>query len=183
MHQLITAPAGSNAPLRSPRSQQTDAGNLMKQRSTLAQHGAQFTGATPRAVNTNVLPSSASRTQFSLPAGQTLRQNIMSYTDTPFDQLIPPPLEINNTHRDDSVGIAIVVTGIVASFSVFARLGQRFASKSLGADDYAIIPAVVRHILSSRGCVLKCSSCSTSDGRRWRRTSTSTLVLANPSAT
>jgi len=106
----------------------------------------------------------------------------MSYTDTSFDQLIPPPLEINDTHADDSVGIAIIVTGTIASLSVFARLGQRFASKNLGADDYAVVPAVVRRLLSSRGCVLKCSSCSTSDGRRWRRTSTSTLVLANPSA-
>jgi hypothetical protein len=88
----------------------------------------------------------------------------MSYTDKPFDQLIPPPLEINDTHKDDSVGIAIIVTCVVASLSVFARLGHRFASKNLGADDYAIIPAVVRLMLFSRGCVLKCFSCCTSDG-------------------
>ena len=79
----------------------------------------------------------------------------MSYTNTPFDQLISLPLEMNDTHRDGLVGIAIIVTGIVTSLSVFARLGQRFASKNLGADDYAIISAVVRRILSLFGCALK----------------------------
>jgi hypothetical protein len=75
----------------------------------------------------------------------------MSYTATPFEQLIPPPLEIIDTHRDDSVGIAIIVLGIVATLSVVARLGERVSSKNIGADDYAIVPAVVRRIPYPRG--------------------------------
>ncbi|KAH7408178.1 hypothetical protein DE146DRAFT_785652 [Phaeosphaeria sp. MPI-PUGE-AT-0046c] len=70
----------------------------------------------------------------------------MSYTAKPFEELIPPPLEINDTNRDDSVAITIIVLGVVASLTVFARIWQRFATQSAGADDYAIVPALLLYI-------------------------------------
>lgn len=66
----------------------------------------------------------------------------MSYTNA--TNLIPLPLEIDNSHKDYSIAIAIIILGIVASCVVFARLGHRYLTGHLGVDDYAMIPAVVR---------------------------------------
>lgn len=66
------------------------------------------------------------------------------YGTTPFEELIPPPTAVNNTHRDTSIASAIIVLGILTTLIVFARLVQRHMSKNLGPDDYAIVPAVVR---------------------------------------
>lgn len=65
------------------------------------------------------------------------------YTDVPFEDLIPPPSEIDDTHRDTSIAAAIIVLGIISAFTVVARLGQRYVSRNLGPDDYAILPALV----------------------------------------
>lgn len=65
------------------------------------------------------------------------------YTDVPFGDLIPPPSHIDNAHRDTSIAAAIIVLGIIATISVVARLGQRYATRNLGPDDYAMLPALV----------------------------------------
>jgi len=70
----------------------------------------------------------------------------MSYAPIPIESLIPPPAEINDTHKDYSIAITIIVLGIITSLLVFARLAQRFVSKAVGADDYAMIPSLVWHI-------------------------------------
>lgn len=101
---------------------------------------------------------------------------------TPFDQRIPPPVDSKETHRDDSVGFIIIITEIVASLSDLARLAQKLGSKNLGADDFAIIPAVVPHILDSLKPKLNHRSHSTLDGRRWQYSSIFTPVSVNPSA-
>ncbi|KAL1870722.1 hypothetical protein Daus18300_005042 [Diaporthe australafricana] len=61
------------------------------------------------------------------------------YTDVPFEDLIPPPAQVDDTHRGTSVAAAIIVLGILTHIVVIARLCQRYASRNMGADDYAII--------------------------------------------
>lgn len=68
----------------------------------------------------------------------------MSYRNISSTGLIPPPIDINDTNKDYSIFISIVVTGVVASLAVVARLSQKYASRNMGLDDYAIIPALVR---------------------------------------
>ena len=70
----------------------------------------------------------------------------MSYVPVHVEELIPPPAEINDSHKDNSVVIAVIILGIVSSLTVFARLGQRYVSRNFGADDWAMIPAVVRDV-------------------------------------
>jgi hypothetical protein len=57
--------------------------------------------------------------------------------------LIPPPTQIDNTHRVYSIAITCIVLGILASITVVARLAQRLHAKSFGPDDFAIIPGLV----------------------------------------
>ncbi|KZZ87553.1 hypothetical protein AAL_08359 [Moelleriella libera RCEF 2490] len=54
--------------------------------------------------------------------------------------LTPPPAAVNNSHKVYSDAIAIIVLGAVASMAVIARLMQRIASRTLGLDDYIIVP-------------------------------------------
>ncbi len=61
----------------------------------------------------------------------------------PHDGLLPPPTEVNNTHKVYSIAIGCILMGIVGSAFVSARLWYRVRSKTLGIDDYAIIPAFV----------------------------------------
>ncbi|KAK8139364.1 hypothetical protein PG984_002744 [Apiospora sp. TS-2023a] len=60
-----------------------------------------------------------------------------------FYQLIPPPTEINDAHNDYSFGTATAAMGSIGTLCVFARLAIRYKFRSFGADDCAIIPAVV----------------------------------------
>ncbi|KAI1762243.1 hypothetical protein GGR53DRAFT_521814 [Hypoxylon sp. FL1150] len=53
----------------------------------------------------------------------------------------PPPTEVNNTHKVYSIAIGCILMGIVGSVFVSARLWYRVRSRTLGVDDYAIIPA------------------------------------------
>lgn len=68
----------------------------------------------------------------------------MAYGSPNFANLTPPPTKVTDTHADYSIFIAVVVTGILASVAVLARLGHKIVTKNFGLDDYAIIPALVR---------------------------------------
>lgn len=57
---------------------------------------------------------------------------------------IPPPTEINNSHKTYSIAIACIILGFITTLVVAARLAYRFWKKSAGLDDYAIILALVR---------------------------------------
>ena len=57
--------------------------------------------------------------------------------------LLPPPTEINNTHKVYSIAAWCIVLGLIASLCVLWRLGVRISTRQLGADDYAVIPALV----------------------------------------
>jgi hypothetical protein len=61
----------------------------------------------------------------------------------PLAGLIPPPTEVNDTHKVYSVAISCIFLCVTACFAVIARLSVRFSSETLGFDDYAIIPATV----------------------------------------
>ncbi|KAI8632914.1 hypothetical protein F5Y19DRAFT_419466 [Xylariaceae sp. FL1651] len=63
-----------------------------------------------------------------------------------FSSLIPPPTEINNSHKDVTIAVLCIILGIIGSLSVIARLTYRFGAKNQGADDYLIIPALILYI-------------------------------------
>ena len=65
--------------------------------------------------------------------------------DLPQQSLLPPPREINDTHKVYSIAAWCIVLGLVASLCVLWRLGLRISTRALGADDYAVIPALVSH--------------------------------------
>lgn len=58
-------------------------------------------------------------------------------------QLIPPPTEINDAHKVYSIAAWCIVLGLVTSLCVLWRLGLRFQTSTFGADDYAMVPALV----------------------------------------
>ncbi|KAI1776755.1 hypothetical protein F4818DRAFT_411766 [Hypoxylon cercidicola] len=62
------------------------------------------------------------------------------------DSLIPPPDEVNDAHKVYSVAAACIALGIVAVMFVLARLCFRVYSRTLGPDDYAVMPAIVLYI-------------------------------------
>ncbi|KAE8375364.1 hypothetical protein BDV26DRAFT_299785 [Aspergillus bertholletiae] len=62
------------------------------------------------------------------------------------DSLLPPPTEINDTHKTYSVAIGCILMGIIATFVVLARLFHRWHTCALGADDYAIMPGLVLYL-------------------------------------
>ncbi|KAI0006672.1 hypothetical protein F4779DRAFT_595391 [Xylariaceae sp. FL0662B] len=65
---------------------------------------------------------------------------------TPLEDLIPPPTVVNDTHKVYSIAVASIVLGIITTLIVFVRLGTRLTTKTLGPDDYAIIPATVLYL-------------------------------------
>ncbi|KAI0832153.1 hypothetical protein F5Y06DRAFT_189300 [Hypoxylon sp. FL0890] len=64
----------------------------------------------------------------------------------PLDQLIPPPTEPDNTHKTYGIAIACIILGVLGSAFVGARLWYRVRTKTIGIDDYAIIPAFVLYL-------------------------------------
>ncbi|KAI8631145.1 hypothetical protein F5Y19DRAFT_483044 [Xylariaceae sp. FL1651] len=60
--------------------------------------------------------------------------------------LIPPPMEVNDTHKVYSVAAACIVLSIVTSLTVLTRLGIRLRVGGFGADDYVIIPGTALYI-------------------------------------
>ena len=57
--------------------------------------------------------------------------------------LLPPPTVINDTHKVYSIAAACIVLGVIASLFVLSRLALRFHTRAFGADDWAMIPALV----------------------------------------
>lgn len=57
--------------------------------------------------------------------------------------MLPPPTEINDAHKVYSIAAWCIVLGIVTSLCVLWRLGLRFQTSTFGADDYAMVPALV----------------------------------------
>ena len=64
--------------------------------------------------------------------------------------LIPPPTQVDDTHKVYSIATGCIVLGIVASMFVLLRLGQRIYSRTFGNDDWAIIPALVSDLRLGR---------------------------------
>lgn len=58
-------------------------------------------------------------------------------------QLLPPPTEIDDIHKVYSIAAWCIALGLVAGICVLWRLWVRTSTRSFGADDYAIIPALV----------------------------------------
>ena len=61
----------------------------------------------------------------------------------PQQSLLPPPTEVNDTHKVYSIAAWCIVLGLVTGICVLWRLAVRINARALGADDYAIIPALV----------------------------------------
>ncbi|KAM7210769.1 hypothetical protein V8F06_013847 [Rhypophila decipiens] len=67
----------------------------------------------------------------------------------PMPVLLPPPLQINDTHKVYGVTIGCTVMCVVASVAVLGRLCVRFSSRSHGVDDYAFIVALFTYLAYS----------------------------------
>lgn len=85
--------------------------------------------------------------------------------------LLPPPLIVDNTHKHYDVAIICILLGILGTSIVVLRLWYRYKTQAFGADDYAMIPAVVSSSLyihrkhaSSQVCV---KSSFTLPGQSW----------------
>ena len=61
--------------------------------------------------------------------------------------LLPPPTVVDDTHKVYSIAIACIMLGILASLVVLWRLGVRLYARAFGADDWAMIPALVSRYL------------------------------------
>lgn len=57
--------------------------------------------------------------------------------------LIPPPADVDDTHKVYSIAIAIGILCAVTTVTGLARLLFRWRSDALGLEDYAFIPALV----------------------------------------
>lgn len=66
--------------------------------------------------------------------------------------LIPPPVDINDTHKVYGVAVAVIVMCSVTTCIGVIRLVFRWRHKLLGLDDYAFVPALVSltHCTDSR---------------------------------
>jgi hypothetical protein len=60
--------------------------------------------------------------------------------------LLPPPTAINDEHKAYNIVAGIIVLGVVSTSLTLLRLWYRYSSRNFGADDYAIIPALVREV-------------------------------------
>ncbi|KAK7959062.1 uncharacterized protein PG986_003916 [Apiospora aurea] len=64
----------------------------------------------------------------------------------PLAGLIPPPTEVNDTHKVHSVAAACIALCIVACLTVSSRLVLRVRKRDIGLDDIAIVPATLLYI-------------------------------------
>ncbi|KAI5862350.1 hypothetical protein GGS23DRAFT_94859 [Durotheca rogersii] len=64
----------------------------------------------------------------------------------PLDQLIPPPTERNDSHKEYGIAIACIILGALGSAFVSARLWYRVRTKTIGVDDYAMIPSFILYL-------------------------------------
>ncbi|RYP10039.1 hypothetical protein DL765_008238 [Monosporascus sp. GIB2] len=67
-------------------------------------------------------------------------------SSSPSGELIPPPAERDDTHKVYSIAIACIVLGVLGSVIIGTRLRYRVRTKTIGIDDYAIIPSSVLYI-------------------------------------
>ena len=67
----------------------------------------------------------------------------MMNSSDPFAGLIPPPAEVDDTHKVYSIAAACIVLCLVSCAMVITRLVLKIWKADWGADDYAIIPAAV----------------------------------------
>lgn len=63
-----------------------------------------------------------------------------------FPNLLPPPTQINDTHKHYDVAAAIIVMLVLGTFVTLARLFCQWRYQTFGWDDWAIIPALVNTI-------------------------------------
>ncbi|CAG8951240.1 hypothetical protein HYFRA_00007988 [Hymenoscyphus fraxineus] len=70
----------------------------------------------------------------------------MSELSILLETLIPPPTELNDTHKEYSVAITIIILSLLTSLAVLARLGQRWSTRTIGLDDYAILFALIFYL-------------------------------------
>lgn len=69
----------------------------------------------------------------------------MSYTgDIDPSTLIPPPTQVSDVNQHRSIPAVVIALGVFTSLVVLSRLVSRRRLRNLGADDYAVIPALVR---------------------------------------
>lgn len=81
---------------------------------------------------------------------QKIMASTSGTTAAPAISLIPPPTVIDDTHKVYSIAITCIVLGFVAILTVTCRLAQRIHARAFGADDYLIIPGLVKRKPMSR---------------------------------
>ncbi|KAM7215914.1 hypothetical protein V8F06_008672 [Rhypophila decipiens] len=68
------------------------------------------------------------------------------YTAVPWDQLIPPPTEVNNTHRDYLVFGIVIALGVLATSVVTTRLVYKYSVRKFAMEDHAIFFALMLYL-------------------------------------
>jgi hypothetical protein len=94
--------------------------------------------------------------------------------------LLPPPSEVNDSHKVYSFGIMCSLMCALGTISVLGRLAIRYHFRNFGADDYAIIPALVRSLSMSLCHVLTLSRYYFFLGVQWQAFYALMSVLENP---
>ncbi|KAK8040182.1 hypothetical protein PG993_008593 [Apiospora rasikravindrae] len=62
------------------------------------------------------------------------------------EDLIPPPVDVNDAHKVHSIANACIALGVLGALAVGVRVGVRVGHGNFGADDYAIIVALIFYI-------------------------------------
>ena len=65
----------------------------------------------------------------------------------PQQNLLPAPTVVDDTHKVYSIAIACIILGCIASLIVLWRLAVRWYARAFGADDWAMVPALVSQFL------------------------------------
>lgn len=86
----------------------------------------------------------ANRELFSSLSSQLLEPDTVMSGTAP--TLIPPPTEVNDTHKVYSIAIGCAVMCGFTTLVVLGRLLFRWKTNTLGLDDYAFVPAIVSTI-------------------------------------
>jgi hypothetical protein len=81
--------------------------------------------------------------------------------------MIPPPTVVNNQNRHYGVVAGIAVLSFVSIALTLLRLRCRYVSRTIGYDDYAIIPALVSCTRPSPMIYAHNTSSCTQDGQPW----------------
>jgi hypothetical protein len=73
--------------------------------------------------------------------------------------MIPPPTIVNDEHKQYGIAIGIIVLSAIATVVTGLRLWYRASRQTFGADDIAIVPALVSRATS---VAVLCSDSSSS---------------------